>query len=267
MGLCKVEEPFTNLLTQGMVLKDGSKMSKSLGNVVSPEEIIRKYGADTARLFILFASPPEKELEWSDAGVEGGFRFINRVYRLVAEVAEITQNVPASYKPEGKDDLSLIYVLNHTVKRVTDDIRERFNFNTAISAIMELVNEMYRYKELDDINLGLLADATDRLVRMLSPFVPHVAEEMWMSLGHKDSVYLASWPGYDPEALVLAAVEVVVQINGKVREHLEVPSGLDKEAFTQTLLSDERVKALLENKEIIKYIAVPDKLINIVVKG
>ncbi|MDD2294888.1 MAG: class I tRNA ligase family protein, partial [Eubacteriales bacterium] len=267
LGLCSVDEPFTNLLTQGMVLKDGSKMSKSLGNVVSPEEIIEKYGADTARLFILFASPPEKELEWSDAGVEGSYRFINRVYRLVEEMAEITKEIPLSYKAEGKEDLSLSFVMNNTVKRVTSDIRERFNFNTAISAIMELVNEMYRYKELDDINLGLLADATDRLVRMLSPFIPHVTEEMWAALGHKESVYLATWPSFDPAALIRDTVEIVVQVNGKVREHVTVASGLDRDAFTQTVLEDQRVATLLQNKQVVKIIAVPDKLLNAVVKG
>ncbi|MBQ6948240.1 MAG: leucine--tRNA ligase, partial [Firmicutes bacterium] len=151
LDLCSVDEPFTNLLTQGMVLKDGTKMSKSVGNVVSPEEIITKYGADTARLFIMFAAPPEKELEWSDTGVEGSFRFINRVYRLVYELADMTQGVPAVYKLEGKDDKQMAYKLNTVIKRVTDDISIRFNFNTAISAIMELVNEMYRYKELDDV--------------------------------------------------------------------------------------------------------------------
>ncbi|HCU08065.1 MAG TPA: leucine--tRNA ligase [Clostridiales bacterium] len=267
LGLCSVDEPFTNLLTQGMVLKDGSKMSKSLGNVVSPEEIIEKYGADTARLFILFASPPEKELEWSDAGVEGSYRFINRVYRLVEEMAAITKEIPPSYKTEGKEDRSLSYALNNAVKRVTSDIRERFNFNTAISAIMELVNEMYRYKELEDINLGLLADTTDRLVRMLSPFIPHVAEEMWAALGHEKSVYLATWPTFDPAALIQDTVEIVVQVNGKVREHVTVAFGLDREAFTQAVLTDQRVTALLQNKEVVKFIAVPDKLLNAVVKG
>ena len=267
LGLCSVEEPFTNLLTQGMVLKDGSKMSKSLGNVVSPEEIIEKYGADTARLFILFASPPEKELEWSDAGVEGSYRFINRVYRLVEEMAEITKGIPAMYKAEGPEDLSLSYVLNSTIKKVTADIRERFNFNTAISAIMELVNEMYRYKELDDINLGLLSEAAGCLVRMLSPFIPHVAEEMWAALGQEGSVYQASWPVFDPSALVRDTVEVVVQVNGKVREHATVSSCLDNEAFTQAVLAQIQVADLLESKQIVKYIAVPGKLLNVVVKG
>lgn len=267
MGLCSVEEPFTNLLTQGMVLKDGNKMSKSMGNVVSPEEIIERYGADTARLFILFASPPEKELEWTDAGVEGSFRFINRVYRLVEEMVGVTSGIPLVYRAEGSDDKQLDYVLNHTVKRVTEDIKNRFNFNTAISAVMELVNEMYRYKELDDINLGLLACATDRLVRMLSPFIPHVAEEMWAALGNTESVYLASWPQYDPSALILDSVEIVVQINGKVRERAVVAAGLDRERFTEEVLACEPVAALIEGKDVIKMIAVPDRLLNIVIKA
>ncbi|MBQ1580040.1 MAG: leucine--tRNA ligase, partial [Firmicutes bacterium] len=189
IGLTKAEEPFQNLLTQGMVLKDGKKMSKSIGNVVSPEEIIEKYGADTARLFILFAAPPEKELEWSDTGVEGSYKFLDRVYRLVADMAELTAGIPKRYIPEGKDDKQLAYILNNTLKRVSEDIQKRFNFNTAISAIMELVNEMYRYKELDDINLGLLADATEKLVLMLAPFVPHIGEEMWEGIGGEGLVY------------------------------------------------------------------------------
>ena len=267
LGLCKVDEPFTNLLTQGMVLKDGSKMSKSLGNVVSPEEIINQYGADTARLFILFASPPEKELEWSDAGVEGSFRFLNRVYRLVSEMSELTKGIPALYKAEGPDDKSLNYMLNNTIKRVTSDINERFNFNTAISAIMELVNEMYRYKELEDINLGLLADATDKLVRMLSPFVPHIAEEMWQGLGHTESIYTAPWPEYEQSALIKETLEVVLQINGKVREHVEVQAGLSKDEFEAVVMNNNNVKSILEGKEILKIIAVPDKLLNVVIKA
>ncbi len=267
LGLCKVDEPFTNLLTQGMVLKDGSKMSKSLGNVVSPEEIIKQYGADTARLFILFASPPEKELEWSDAGVEGSFRFLNRVYRLVSEMSELTKGIPALYKAEGPDDKSLNYMLNNTIKRVTGDINERFNFNTAISAIMELVNEMYRYKELEDINLGLLADATDKLVRMLSPFVPHIAEEMWQGLGHTESIYTAPWPEYEQSALIKETLEVVLQINGKVREHVEVQAGLSKDEFEAVVMNNNNVKSILEGKEILKIIAVPDKLLNVVIKA
>lgn len=267
LGLVNVDEPFKNLLTQGMVLKDGSKMSKSLGNVVSPEEIIAKYGADTARLFILFAAPPEKELEWSDTGVEGSYKFLNRVYRLVYELAEQVQGIPCRYIPEGKDDKQLAYILNNTVKRVSDDIGKRFNFNTAISAIMELVNEMYRYKELDDVNMGLLADATDKLVRMLAPFAPHICEEMWEGLGHAESVYDAQWPQCDESMLVKDSVEVVVQLNGKVRGKMEVAAGLSKDQLQELVMSSDVAAQLTSGKEIVKIIAVPGKLVNIVVKG
>ncbi len=266
LGLVNVEEPFKNLLTQGMVLKDGSKMSKSVGNTVSPEEIIEKYGADTARLFILFAAPPDKELEWSDTGVEGSYRFLNRVYRLVLEMAEDTKGIPAVYKIETKDDKELAYVLNNTVKRVTEDINNRFNFNTAISAVMELVNEMYRYKELEDVNMGLLRDASEKLVLLLSPFVPHICEEMWEGLGFDESVYKTAWPKYDEAALIKDMVEIVIQINGKVRAKMDVPSGLSKEEFERTCMEDERVNKLLDGRIPAKTIAVTGKLLNIVIK-
>ncbi|MBR6025962.1 MAG: class I tRNA ligase family protein, partial [Firmicutes bacterium] len=267
IGLASTEEPFTNLLTQGMVLKDGTKMSKSLGNVVSPEEIIDRYGADTARLFILFAAPPERELEWSDTGVEGSYKFLNRVYRLVYDMAEETKGIAPVYSVQTKDDKQLAYILNNTVKRVTDDINKRFNFNTAISAIMELVNEMYRYKELQDVNLGLLRDATEKLVLIFSPFAPHICEEMWTGLGMEGLVYHAKWPGYDESALVKDSIEIVVQINGKVKEKLNVPSGLSKEEFESTVMADDSVKALIEGKTVVKVVAVVGKLVNIVVKG
>jgi len=266
MGMTSSEEPFKNLLTQGMVLKDGSKMSKSVGNVVSPEEIIEKYGADTARLFILFAAPPEKELEWSDTGVEGSYKFLNRVYRLVAEMAEETKGMPCNYIATTKDDKQLCYVLNNTVKRVTQDVQLRFNFNTAISAIMELVNEMYRYKDLEDVNMGLLRDATEKLVRMLSPFVPHIADEMWEGLGFDGLLFKESWPEYDEGALVKDSVEIVLQINGKVRDKMEVPAGLSKEEFEKIAMESDKAKALIDGKTIVKVIAVPGKLLNIVVR-
>ncbi len=267
LGLVKVEEPFTNLLTQGMVLKDGSKMSKSVGNVVSPDEIIEKYGADTARLFILFAAPPERELEWSDTGVEGSYKFINRVYRLIAELSEDTKGIPPVYTAETKDDKQLNYILNNTIKRVSDDIGSRFNFNTAISAIMELTNEIYRYKELEDVNLGLLRAAAEKLVLLLSPFTPHLCEELWEGLGFVEPIYHAAWPVYDEKALVKDSIEIVVQINGKVRAKMEVPSGLSKEEFEKTCMEEPSVKALVEGKNVVKVIAVPGKLLNIVVKG
>ena len=266
IGLTESNEPFTNLLTQGMVLKDGSKMSKSKGNVVSPEDIIKQYGADTARLFILFASPPEKELEWSDAGVEGSYRFLNRVYRLVYELAEKVADAGDKFDIKGSDDRELSYVLNTTIKKVTEDMGTRFNFNTALSSIMVLVNEIYRYKALDEINAELLKYAVKCLVLILSPFTPHICEEMWQHLGHNTSVYCEKWPEYDEEATVKDEIEIVIQINGKVKEKIFVPNGLDKEEFLKIATENEKVTALLDGKNIVKMIPVPDKLLNIVIK-
>jgi leucyl-tRNA synthetase len=266
LGLTSTEEPFTNLLTQGMVIKDGKKMSKSIGNVVSPDEIISKYGADTARLFILFAAPPEKELDWSDTGVEGSYRFLNRVYRLVTELTDVVSVGPDSYISETPTDKELAYIMSATIKKVTEDVGGRFNFNTAISAIMELVNEIYKYKEEEDINLGLLRTAVRNLVLILSPFTPHICEELWEKLGNQESVYRTSWPSYDEAALVKDTVEIVIQINGKVKDKLNVANNLDKETFEKTALEDQKVQALLNGKELVKVIAVPNKLINLVVR-
>ncbi|MBQ9930991.1 MAG: leucine--tRNA ligase [Firmicutes bacterium] len=264
LGWAPTSEPFKNLLTQGMVLKDGTKMSKSKGNVVSPEVIINQYGADTARLFILFAAPPEKELEWSDAGVEGSYLFLSRVFRLVDEVADRVKN-PAAGESDPKEDKEPTYVLHNTIKKVTDDV-ERFNFNTAISAIMVLVNEIYRYKSLEKQNDALLKEAVEDLILMLSPFAPHIAEEMWVMIGHEPSVYTQSWPVYKEEALTKDEVEVVVQLNGKVKDRVSVASGLGKDEFAEAVMAIDSVKALLEGKIIVKVIPVPGKLLNIVVK-
>ena len=265
LGLVSTEEPFKNLLTQGMVIKDGAKMSKSLGNVVSPAEIIDKYGADTARLFILFAAPPERELDWSDKGVEGSFRFINRVYRMVYDFSQNYSEVPESYEIGGDADKNMAYWLNYAIKKVSDDIGERFNFNTAISTIMELVNEMYRYKE-GAVNPGLFGAAIKDLIIMLAPFVPHVTEEMWEHLGYEGSVHDQNWPEYDEKALVKDTVEIVVQVNGKIKEKLDIAGGLSREEMEKTAMENEKVKGLIEGKNVVKVIAVPGKLINIVVK-
>lgn len=265
LGLVSTEEPFKNLLTQGMVIKDGAKMSKSLGNVVSPAEIIDKYGADTARLFILFAAPPERELDWSDKGVEGSFRFINRVYRMVYDFSQNYSEVPESYEISGDTDKNMAYWLNYAIKKVSDDIGERFNFNTAISTIMELVNEMYRYKE-GTVNPGLFGAAIKDLIIMLAPFVPHVTEEMWEHLGYEGSVHDQNWPEYDEKALVKDTVEIVVQVNGKIKEKLDIAGGLSREEMEKTAMENEKVKGLIEGKNVVKVIAVPGKLINIVVK-
>ncbi len=264
------DEPFTNLLTQGMVLKDGTKMSKSVGNVVSPEEIISKFGADTARLFILFASPPEKDLEWSDTGVEGSFRFLNRVYRIVEEFAEVIRATDIKEVERISDeDKNLRYSLNATVKKVTEDIGERFNFNTAISSVMELVNALYHYKEKVDkslYNLPLLKESLEKVVLLIAPFVPHVTEEMWKLIGGAGSVHKERWPSYDADALVKDEIEIVVQINGKVKDKLIVPTECSKEEVEKTALESEKVKIAIEGKEIVKVVLIPKKLVNIVVR-
>ncbi len=266
LGLTKHEEPFKNLLTQGMVNKDGKKMSKSLGNVVSPEEIINKYGADTARLFILFAAPPERELDWSDAGVEGSYRFLNRVYRLVYDFTQNYPNAGGEYEIKTDADKELNYVLNTTIKKVTDDVGGRFSFNTAISSIMELVNELYKYKELEDANQNFMKKAIDTLVIILSPFTPHICEEMWQTLDGAKTLTEVGWPTYDEAALVKDMVEIVVQVNGKLKEKLNVANNLTREELEKTALSDDKVKALTEGKNVVKVIAVPNKLVNIVIK-
>jgi leucyl-tRNA synthetase len=266
LNLCPVDEPFKKLLTQGMVLKDGTKMSKSKGNVVSPEEIIEKYGVDTARLFILFASPPEKELEWSDAGVEGSYRFLNRVFRLATELNESTKTASNNIEIKTDEDKTLNMVLNATIKKATEDVGERFNFNTAISSIMELVNELYRHKETIEPNKPLMKKALNDLILMMSPFVPHISEELWETTGHSGFVYNQSWPSYDENALVRDTVEIVIQINGRIKEKIEVQNGLSREEFQIEALKNEKVVALLEGKEILKIIPVVNKLVNVVIK-
>ncbi len=269
-GYLNSDEPFTNLLTQGMVTKEHNgravKMSKSLGNTVDPNEIIANFGADTARLFILFAAPPERELDWSDAGVEGSFRFLNRVFRLVDQFAEELQTVDTNFKVETEEEKDLLYILNHTIKKVTEDIGDRFTFNTAISSIMEMVNEIYKYKEKENINKQLLKHIIENLILVLSPFTPHICEEMWQMIGKTGDLASISWPTYDEKALVRDTVEIVVQLNGKVKEKLMVENNMDKATFEKTVLENEKIQKLLENKEIIKVIAVPNKLLNVVVK-
>lgn len=268
LGLVDAEEPFDNLLTQGMVIKDGAKMSKSLGNIVSPEEIQAKYGADTARLFILFAAPPEKELDWSDAGVEGSYRFLNRVYRLVQEyVNEIRGDFRGSetITIQNAEDKALNFQLNATVKKVTEDAGGRFSFNTAISSIMELVNALYKYKQ-GEVNVPLMNDAIEKLILILNPFVPHITEELWNNLGHEDRVYQQTWPEFDPAALELETVEIIVQVNGKLKDKMAFEKNAEKSAIEEAALASERVQDAIAGKSVVKTIVVPNKLINFVVK-
>ena len=268
LGLVDAEEPFDNLLTQGMVIKDGAKMSKSLGNIVSPEEIQAKYGADTARLFILFAAPPEKELDWSDAGVEGSYRFLNRVYRLAQEyVNEIRGDFRGSetITIQSAEDKALNFQLNATVKKVTEDAGGRFSFNTAISSIMELVNALYKYKQ-GEVNVPLMNDAIEKLILILNPFVPHITEELWNNLGHEDRVYQQNWPEFDPAALELETVEIIVQVNGKLKDKMAFEKNAEKSAIEEAALASERVQDAIAGKSVVKTIVVPNKLINFVVK-
>jgi len=265
-GLVSFDEPFTNLLTQGMVLKDGAKMSKSKGNTVSPEDTVGQYGADTARLFILFAAPPERDLEWSDAGVEGAYRFLNRVWRLV--YSYITGlNDSGNSEEVSPADRETRRLTHYTIKKITDDIDLRFNFNTAISAIMEFVNWLYQYRDKNAVRSSAIeAEAINTLVILLAPFAPHIADELWHELGYNDSVHRQPWPKYDPAALVQEEVEIVVQINGRVRDRMMVPAGISKDDMEKFVLQQERVKHIIDGKQVIKVIAVPKKLVNIVVK-
>ena len=272
IGLLKFDEPFTRLLAQGMVTKDGKKMSKSFGNVVEPNDIIDKYGADTARLFILFASPAEKELEWSDQGVEGCYRFLNRVWRFVRnnlpaiqkgfELREVEECAPTSH-PEDK---RLFRLIHHTIKRVTSDMEERFHFNTAIAASMEMLNGLSTYTVRDDKHSQrLIFEAVRTLLLMISPFAPHIAEELWHQIGYSTPILLESWPEYDESALQVEEMLIVVQVNGKVRSRITVDADLPEDEIKQTALNDEKVKKFIQNKPIRKIIYVPKKLLNIVV--
>ena len=269
-GLVDYDEPFSNLLTQGMVIKDGAKMSKSLGNVVSPEEILSKYGADTARLFILFAAPPERELEWSDQGVEGSFRFLNRIWRIVqAFEAVLAQKVTEyDYSNLSEADRDLRRVLHSSIKKVTNDIETRFNFNTAISTMMELVNALYAYKEAaKEPNSGLIYEAISDLIKMMSPFVPHITEELWRgAIDANSSVHEQSWPECDEEALKVDNVEIVLQVNGKVRGRLTVPAEATKEELEKIAMADANVQAYIGDATVRKVICVPGRLVNIVAK-
>ena len=269
-GLVDYDEPFSNLLTQGMVIKDGAKMSKSLGNVVSPEEILSKYGADTARLFILFAAPPERELEWSDQGVEGSFRFLNRIWRIVQAFEPVLAQKVTEYDHSNltEADKDLRRVLHNSIKKVTNDIETRFNFNTAISTMMELVNALYAYKEaVKEPNAGLLYEAISDLIKMMSPFVPHITEELWRgAIDANSSVHEQSWPECDEEALKVDNVEIVLQVNGKVRGRLTVPAEATKEDLEKIAMADANVQAHIGDATVRKVICVPGRLVNIVAK-
>jgi leucyl-tRNA synthetase len=263
--MVEFNEPFSRLLAQGMVLKDGEVMSKSRGNIVDPDSIIKKYGADTLRLFILFAAPPETELEWDDRGIKGAFKFLNRVWR-------IQENFPAK-KPSGeqagsrpiaggalrekeKAGPALIKAMHKTIKKVTDDFTD-FKFNTAIASMMELTNAIYQ--------LGADKEVYSNLTILLSPIVPHFTEELWQRLGNKESIIKTAWPKYDPNMLIEESITIVIQVNGKVRSKIDVPPYISEDKLKELVLSDEKLKPWIQNKPIKNFIIVPKKLVNLVI--
>jgi len=266
-GLVNFQEPFQSLLTQGMVVLNGAKMSKSKGNVVSPEDIIGKYGADTARVFILFAAPPDRDLEWSDQGVEGAHRFLNRVWRMVETnlptINKFRKQGATSTIGDDAEAKKLRMALHAAIKKVTEDIGSRYQFNTAISAIMELVNAIYAYPETAEPSIK--AEAIQTAVVLLSPAAPHITAELWEMMGYTSALHDLSWPEHDEAALVLDELEYVVQINGKVRERLVFPKDATKEQIEEVAVNSEKVQVLLEGKAIKKVIVVPGKLINLVI--
>ncbi len=268
LGLVGVREPFENLLTQGMVIKDGSKMSKSKGNVVDPNYLIEKYGADTARLFCLFASPPERDLDWSDQGVEGSYRFLQRVWRLVSERADMFRDIPALDQFAGAqgDNKQLIHKIHKTIRKVTEDL-ERFHLNTAIASVMELVNTIYKFIEkepADGPSRAILKGACETVLRLLFPFVPHVVSELWEMLGGDVASLGGSWPAYDEELVKEEKVMIAVQVNGKLRDTCEAARDVTNEELKEMVFALEKVQKHLENRPVKKTIIVPNKLVNIV---
>ncbi len=288
IGLYKIDEPFKKLFCQGMVVKDGAKMSKSKGNVVSVDEITNKYGADTARLFILFASPPEKDLEWSVEGVEGSFRFLNRVWRLVNQATSHKPQATSQKKKPEADSLPPVADLHRkvhqTIKKVTEDIEKRFHFNTAISAIMELVNALHlvvnqltsypvtqfktgkpaNRQTGKPANRQTIEEAIETMVLLLSPFAPHICEELWENLGNKPSIGQKDWPTYDPKAIIEEEILIIIQVDGKLRSRIKVPIDLSDDEVKEKALADGRIKKFISGKKIKRVIVIPKKLVNIV---
>ncbi|EDN68222.1 leucyl-tRNA synthetase [Beggiatoa sp. PS] len=262
-GLVKNDEPFSHLLTQGMVLKDGSKMSKSKGNTVDPQDLINKYGADTVRLFIMFASPPEQSLEWSDTGVEGAFRFLKRLWKQVMTHLETGAPVLTPDKLTAEEKV-LRRQVHETINKVSDDLGRRYTFNTAIAAMMELLNHLSRIKDTPQAR-AVIQEGLEAVVVMLSPIVPHITQALWQALGHTGLVLETKWPKVDESALQRDEIKMVVQVNGKLRGHITVPVDTDKKTIETTALNETNVQRFLTDKTIKKVIVVPKKLVNIVV--
>jgi leucyl-tRNA synthetase len=260
LGIVKHDEPFENLLTQGMVTLDGSVMSKSKGNIVSPDEIIEKYGADTARLFTLFAAPPQKQLDWSMEGVEGCWRFINRIWRLF-DVVHTKTEVPAS----EKDKNDILKIMHQTIKKVTVDIEKEFQFNTAISSVMELVNALYTYKYHSNDD-GTSAEVYKTIILLMAPFTPHLCEEIWERLGYKEYVSAYPWPSFDESMMKQSSIELPVQINGKLRGKIIVSVEDGEDEVKRIIEKDEKIASQLKGRQIAKFIYVKGRIVTIFVR-
>jgi len=266
VGLVESDEPFKRLLTQGMVLKDGSKMSKSKGNTVDPQELIDQYGADTVRLFMMFAAPPEQSLEWSDAGVDGAFRFLKRLWKAVFDHRQAFSGVvPESYGELDKAQKEMRFKLHETVKKVTDDFGRRQTFNTAIAANMELLNHLGKFADSSATGAQIRQEVLEHVVLMLSPVVPHLCHHLWQALGQTGTVIDCAWPSVDEAALQQDAQELIVQVNGKLRGKIEVAVNADKATCEAVALANENVLRFLDGKAVRKVIVVPGKLVNLVV--
>ncbi|MGZ5575963.1 MAG: class I tRNA ligase family protein, partial [Methylobacter sp.] len=265
-GLVICDEPFKKLLTQGMVLKDGSKMSKSKGNTVDPQSLIDQYGADTVRLFIMFAAPPEQSLEWSDSGVEGAFRFLKRLWKQAYMHCEAGgSTVPLDKQALTAEQQAVRRQLHLTIQKATDDFGRRYTFNTVIAANMELINTLSKFVDDSDNGKAIRQEALEAIVLMLSPIVPHICHQLWLDLGHQEAVVSASWPEVDAAALEQDTLELVLQVNGKLRSKMLVSVSASKEEIEAMALSDEHIKRFIEDQPIKKVIVVPKKLVNIVV--
>ncbi len=263
LGLVRNSEPAANLFTQGMVLKNGTAMSKSKGNIVDPDDMVEKYGADTCRLFTLFAAPPERDMEWIESGVEGQHRFVGRVYRFVTRNAEKAR--AGGGGQHNGADIKALRKLHQTLKKVTEDFESRWHFNTSIAALMELVNTLYENEER--LSGAALAEIIGKLTLMLGPFTPYLAQELWEELGRTGPVFREEWPSYDPELAREEELEIPVQVNGKLRGRICAAPGTPREVLEQRAAGDDKIQGYLSGRQIVKIVVVPDKLVNIVVKG
>ncbi len=266
-GLVEGNEPFKRLLTQGMVLNDGAKMSKSLGNTVDPEEMIQNYGADTVRLFMMFTSPPEQSLEWSDKAINGSYRFLKKLWKLIKTHQESIKDIPSiSLDDEFNESQNKLRRKTHqTISKVTDDIGRRYTFNTAIAAVMELVNEVSAFNLNDELDRQVIKEAIESILLLLSPIVPHICHQLWLDINQAEPIIDAEWPIFDPSLLKSQTSLVVIQVNGKLRSKLEVDVSISEDDLKSMALSDDKVMRFIEGKEIKKIIVIPEKLVNIVV--